>query len=72
VLFGIFLSFTIYCFYEGKVYCGIALAGVTALSFPFSIFIKKMPTRLKILLRVLRLVLTIVGAAFALIYLFNR
>ena len=72
VFFGLFLSYSIYCFYKGKIYCGLAFAGVTALSFPFSIFLKKMPTRLKVLLRVLRIVFTIVGAAFALIYLFNR
>lgn len=72
VFFGLFLSYSIYCFYEGKIYCGLAFAGVTALSFPFSVFLKKMPTRLKVLLRVLRIVFTIVGAAFALIYLFNR
>ena len=72
VLFGLFLSFSIYCFYEGKIYCGLAFTGVTALSFPFSVFLKKMPTKIKVLLRALRMVLTIVGAAFALIYLFNR
>lgn len=72
VFFGIFLSFAIYCFYMGKVFCGLALAAVTAVSFPFSVFLKRMPTRLKILLRVLRLLITITTAIISLIYLFNR
>lgn len=72
VFFGIFLSIAIYCFYMGKVFCGLALAAVTAVSFPFSLFLKRMPTRLKILLRVLRLLITITAAIISLIYLFNR
>ena len=72
VTFGIFLALTIYCFYEDRVFCGLALTTVTVVSFPFSIFLKKMSTRLKILIRVLRMIVTVVGAIFALIYLFNR
>ena len=72
VFFGIFLSTTIYCFYAGKVFCGLALAAVTSVSFPFSVFLKQMPTRPKILLRVLRLLVTIAATIVALIFLFNR
>ncbi|MDY3904639.1 MAG: hypothetical protein SO007_05585 [Candidatus Enteromonas sp.] len=70
VFFGLSLLLSSYCFYSNKISSGLVFIATALLSFPFSMFIKKIPTRLKIFIRVMRLLLVITSTIIVFVYLF--